>query len=150
MQNVILWEMPEIPNLPFWSETSRFWQIFPASHSRLIFSQFLKLFLFFVSPVFSALLCPFSVVSQPFLPFGIWAWACNSFGSAVFPLTGISKCRKMASKRHISYNFSQGSMPLEPPRGSCLQRSWAQLCCPKNLPFLLNTVGISEMLIHYQ
>ena len=41
-------------------------------------------------------------------------------------------------------------MPLEPRRGSHLRRSWVQLCCPKNLPFLLNRVGISEILIHYQ
>ena len=58
-----------------------------------------------------------------------------------------------AEKRHLRGTYltiSQGIMPLEPPRGSCLQRSWAQLCCPKNRPFLLDRVGISEILIHYQ
>ena len=37
--------IPVIPALPFWPETSRFQEIFLASHFHWIFSRFLKLFL---------------------------------------------------------------------------------------------------------
>ena len=146
MHNVILWEMPGIPVLPFWLENSRFWQIFPASHSHLIFSWFLKLFLFFVSPVFLALLCPF------FCSFSaIFTLLASKHELVIVLVCGISTDwdLKMQQNGILEAHILQ-DMPLEPPRGSCLQRSWAQLCCPKNLPFLLNRVGISEMPIHFQ
>ena len=81
----------EISTLQFWLETSRFWQIFPASRFGLIFSQFLKLFLSLFNQSFYLIVCCFSGVSQPLSPYGIQEWACNY--------------------------FSQGRMPLEPARG---------------------------------
>ena len=138
--------MPEIPILPFWSENSRFWQMFPASHSHLIFSPFFETFPFLCfTSLFSTslpLFCSFSA---------IFTLLASNHELVIVLVCGISTDwdLKMQQNGILEAHILQ-DMPLEPPRGSRLQCSWAQLCCPKNLPFLLNTVGISEILIHYQ
>ena len=75
----------EIPTLPFWPELNLpFLANITALCFCLIFSRFLELLPIccpcLTSLFFSTIPCHFSLVSQPFYPFGIQVWACGNFG----------------------------------------------------------------------
>ena len=101
-------------NLPFSANTSGL----PFSLNILpVFETFpsQRQIFFCLTGLFITILCRFSVVSRPFLPF----W---HFESGVTHCTVISKCRKW----HLRGNIFRGSMSSDPPRGSRLRRSWTR------------------------
>lgn len=116
-----------------------FRQIFPAFHFRVIFSQFLKLFLSLFNQCFSMILCHFSEVSQPFLSKHL---AYNNFGhaNALDCLNFVqgshafmdSKCRKWHRRgTYLKIIHRGSSMPPDPSRGSHLQCLWVRVTMQK-------------------
>ena len=136
-------------SVPFWPETSHFRRIFPAC----CFSRFLNSSFLCLTSHFSTILFHISGVSQPFLNYGIRAWACDSFvcGNTLDCLHFmqglhsfvVSKCRKRHHRGTYLKIFLGRTCPRSPLKARAFGALGSSYATSNSSLFLVDSVGMS-------